>query len=83
MHIPLLKKLATNTDLNPSIFTARTFRKSGIMAGIRAGVEPDAIFRLGGWHSSEMFFRHYVVQHIPKTFTDIIFDISDRDDSYN
>jgi len=43
------------------------------MAGIHARVEPDAIFCLGGWHSEETFYCHYIVQAIPCTYTYLIF----------
>jgi len=49
------------------------------MAGIHAGVEPDAIFCLGGWQSVETFYHHYVVQAIPRTYTDLIFDVNESD----
>jgi len=49
------------------------------MAGIHAGVEPDAIFCLGGWQSAETFYHHYVVQAIPHTYTDLIFDVNESD----
>jgi len=75
----ILKELATNAGLDPAIFTGKTFRKSGIMAGIHDGVEPDAIFRLGGWRSMETFYRHYVVQAIPRTYTNLIFDVNEAD----
>jgi len=75
----ILKELATNTGLDLTIFTAKTFRKSGIMAGIDAGVEPDAIFRLGGWQSAETFYHHYIVQAIPHTYTNLIFNIDESD----
>ena len=75
----ILKNLAADANLDAAIFTAKTFRKSGVMAGIRAGVEPDAIFRLGGWRSAETFYRHYVVQAIPRAYTDLIFDIQESD----
>jgi len=75
----ILKELATNAGLDPAKFTAKTFCKSGIMAGIDAGVEPDAIFRLGGWQSAETFYHHYVVQAIPRTYTDLIFDVNESD----
>jgi len=48
-------QLATDAGLDPAIFTAKTFRKSGIMAGIDAGVA------------------------IPRTYTDLIFDINESD----
>jgi len=70
---------AANADLDPAIFTAKTFRKSGVMSGIHAGVEPDAIFCLGGWQSTETFYHHYIVQAIPCTYTDLIFDIYKAD----
>jgi len=54
----ILKELATDAGLDPAIFTTKTFRKSGIMAGIHARVEPDAIFRLGRWQSTETFYHH-------------------------
>jgi len=78
----ILKELATNAGLDPAIFTAKTFRKSGIMAGIHAGVEPDAIFRLGGWRSTETFYCHYVVQAIPRTYTDLIFNVDEADTNH-
>jgi hypothetical protein len=49
------------------------------MAGIQAGVNPDAIFRLGGWRSAETFYKHYVVQNVPRTYTNVIFDIDESD----
>jgi len=78
----ILKELAADADLDPAIFTAKTFRKSGVMAGIHAGVEPDAIFCLGGWQSVETFYCHYVVQAIPCTYTDLIFDINEADTNH-
>jgi len=75
----ILKELATDAGLDPAIFTPKTFRKSGIMAGIHAGVEPDAIFCLGRWQSAETFYRHYVVQAIPHTYTDLIFEVNEAD----
>jgi len=78
----ILKELATDAGLDPAIFTAKTFRKSGIMSGIHAGVEPDAIFGLGGWRSTETFYRHYVVQAIPRTYTDLIFDVDKADTNH-
>jgi hypothetical protein len=75
----ILKELATDAGLDPAVFTAKTFRKSGVMAGIHAGVEPDAIFRLGGWRSAETFYRHYVVQAVPRAYTDLIFDVDEAD----
>jgi len=78
----ILKELAANTDLDPAIFTAKTFHKSRVMAGIHAGVEPDAIFCLGGWQSLETFYHHYIVQAIPCTYTDLIFDINKADTNH-
>jgi len=78
----ILKELATNAGLDLAIFTAKTFRKSGIMAGINAGVEPDAIFCLGRWQSTEMFYRHYIVQAILRTYTDLIFDVDESDTNH-
>jgi len=78
----ILKELATDAGLDPAIFTAKTFCKSGIMAGIHSGVEPDAIFRLGGWWSAEMFYHHYVVQAILCTYTDLIFDVDKADTNH-
>jgi len=75
----ILKELAAKADLDPAVFTAKTFRKSGVMAGIHAGVEPDAIFRLGGWQSAETFYCHYIVQAIPHTYTNLIFNIDEAD----
>jgi len=51
----ILKELATYAGLDPAIFTAKTFCKSGIMAGIDAGVA------------------------IPRTYTNLIFDINESD----
>jgi hypothetical protein len=76
----ILKGVARAAKLDTSVFTARTFRKSGIMAGINAGVEPDAIFRLGGWRDPDTFWRHYVVREIPSSFTDILFDAANPSD---
>jgi len=78
----ILKELATNAGLDPAIFTTKTFCKSGIMAGIHAGVEPDAIFCLSGWQSAETFYRHYVVQAIPCTYTDLIFNVDKADTNH-
>jgi len=78
----ILKELAADADLDPAIFTAKTFRKSGVMAEIHAGVEPDAIFHLGGWQSVETFYHHYVVQAIPRTYTNLIFDVDKADTNH-
>jgi len=78
----ILKELAANADLTPAIFTAKTFHKSGVMAGIHAGVEPDAIFRLGGWQSVETFYHHYIVQAIPCTNTNLIFNFNKADTNH-
>jgi len=78
----ILKELATNAGLDPAIFTAKTFRKSGIMAGIHAGVEPDAIFHLGVWQSAETFYHHYIVQAILRTYTNLIFDVNEADTNH-
>jgi len=78
----ILKELATDTGLDPAIFTTKTFRKSGIMAGIHAGVEPDAIFCLGGWQSAETFYCHYIVQAIPRTYSNLIFDVNKADTNH-
>lgn len=78
----ILKGVAREADLDTAAFTAKTFRKSGIMAGIRAGVEPDALFRLGGWRDPNTFWRHYVVRQVPSSYSDILFNVdSDRDDA--
>jgi len=78
----ILKEIAANADLDPAVFTAKTFSKSGVMAGIHAGVEPDATFCLGGWQSLETFYHHYVVQAIPRTYTNLIFDINEADTNH-
>jgi len=78
----ILKELATNAGLDPAIFTAKTFRKSRVMAGIHAGVEPDAIFRLGRWQSAETFYHHYVVKAIPRTYTNLIFNVDKADTNH-
>jgi len=75
----ILKELAADTDLDLEVFTTKTLCKSGVMAGIHARVEPDTIFRLGGWQSGETFYHHYVVQAIPFTYTNIIFDVDKAD----
>jgi len=74
----ILKELAADADLDPAVFTA----KSGFIVGIQAGVEPDAIFHLGGWQSAETFYHHYVVQAIPRTYTNLIFDINKADTNH-
>jgi len=75
----ILKELATDSGLDPAIFTAKTFHKSGIMAGIHARVEPDAIFHLGGWQIAETFYHQHVVQAIPRTYTNLIFNVDKAD----
>jgi len=78
----ILKELAANADLDPAVFTAKTFGKSRVMAGIHAGVEPDAIFHLGGWQSTETFYHHNVVQAIPRTYTNLIFNVDEADTNH-
>jgi hypothetical protein len=51
-----------------------TFRKLGVMAGLHAGIKPNAIFRLGGWRSAETFWSHYMVRQVPHSYTDLLFD---------
>jgi hypothetical protein len=76
----ILKGIARTAGLDTAVFTARTFRKSGVMAGINAGVDADAIFRLGGWRDPATFHRHYVMTEIPNTYTDILFDLDEQED---
>jgi len=76
------QELAADADLDPAVFTTKTFRKSGVMAGIHTGVEPDAIFCLGGWRSTETFYHHYIVQAIPCTYTNLIFDVKEADTNH-
>lgn len=45
----ILKGIAKAAGLDTTIFMAHTFCKSGIMVGIRTGIELDALFHLGGW----------------------------------
>jgi len=78
----ILKELAADADLDPAVFTAKTFHKSRVMAGIHAGVEPDAIFHLGGWCNAETFYCHYIVQAIPHTYTNLIFDVDKADTNH-
>jgi len=78
----ILKELAVDADLDPAVFTAKTFCKSRVMAGIHARVEPDAIFCLGGWLSTETFYHHYIVQAILCTYTDLIFDVNKADTNH-
>lgn len=73
--------MACNVKLDPSTFTARTFCKLGVMAGIKAGIEPDALFRLGGWRDPNTFWWHYIVRQIPSSYTDILFEVADNSDS--
>ena len=77
----ILKGVARTAGLDPTIFTARTFRKSGVMAAINTGIDSDAIFRLGGWRDPATFHRHYVVTEIPSSFSDILFDVDDQQDA--
>lgn len=72
----ILKGVAQAAGLDTRVFTARTFRKSGVMAGINADVNPDAIFRLGGWRDPNTFWGHYVTRTIPNTYTDLLFDVT-------
>jgi len=78
----ILKELAANADLDPEVFTAKTFHKSGVMAGIHAGVEPDAIFCLSGWQRVETFYQHNIVQAIPCTYTNLIFNVDEADTNH-
>jgi hypothetical protein len=46
------------------------------MAGLTAGIQLDAIMKLGGWASAETFWHHYVLCMIPESYTDLIFDVA-------
>jgi hypothetical protein len=71
----ILKTVTGSAGLNPTIYTTQTFQKSGMMASIHTGIKPDTIFHLGRWHDPNTFWKHYVVQEIPSTFTNILFNI--------
>ncbi len=46
------------------------------MAGIKAGIKPDTLFCLSGWHNPNTFWKHYIIHNIPSSFTDLIFNIN-------
>ncbi len=75
----ILKNVVKEAGLDPGVFTAKTFRKTGIMSGIDAGVQPDAIFRLGGWSSAETFWHHYVTRTVPPSYTNLLFDVEESE----
>jgi hypothetical protein len=56
------------------VFTANTFHKSGIMAGLAADVQPNTILKLGGWASSKTFWHHYITRSVPESYTNLIFN---------
>jgi len=62
--------------LDPNIFTAKTFQKSGIMASLHTSIKPNTIFHLGGWHSTETFWSHYMVHQVPHSYTNLLFNTS-------
>ena len=72
-----MRDLVAEAGLDVKAFTPKTFRKSGIMARLNAGVHPDAILKLGGWSSAESFWHHYIQHMVPDSYTDLIFDIGD------
>ncbi len=72
----ILREVATEAGLDVRVLTPKSFRKSGVMAGLAAGIQPDAIMKLGGWASAETFWHHYVSRAIPESYTDLIFDVA-------
>jgi hypothetical protein len=62
--------------LDITIFTLKTFCKMGVWTGLDAGIQLDAILKLGRWVSAEMFWHHYVSRSIPNNYTNLIFDIN-------
>jgi len=71
----ILLDMAVEAGLDPAIFTHKSFRKTGVRTGLDAGVQPDAILKLGGWASAETFWHHYVARSVPPAYTDLIFDV--------
>jgi hypothetical protein len=71
----ILWDTAREAGLDVAVFTPKTFRKTGVRAGLDSGIQPDAILKLGGWASAETFWHHYVSRSIPDNYTDLIFDI--------
>jgi hypothetical protein len=73
--VTILRDTAREAGLDVAIFTPKTFRKMGVRTGLNAGIQLDAILKLGGWASAETFWHHYVSCSIPNNYTDLIFDI--------
>ena len=71
----ILQEMATEASLDMSIFTPKTFRKTGVQRGVNTSVQLDAILKLGSWASMDMFWNHYIAQMVPPTYSNIIFNI--------
>jgi hypothetical protein len=72
----ILHKVATKAGLNVQVLTPKSFHKSGIMAGLATGIQPDAIMKLGSWASAKTFWHHYVSCTIPESYTNLIFNMA-------
>jgi hypothetical protein len=72
----ILRKVATKAGLNIQVLTPKSFCKSGVMASLAVGIQPDTIMKLGGWASAETFWHHYVSCTIPESYTNLIFNVA-------
>ncbi len=71
----ILREVASEAGLDPTVFTPKTFWKTSVRTGLDTGVQPNAILKLGGWASAETFWHHYISQSVPPAYSDLIFNI--------
>lgn len=56
----ILKSVIKDAGMDTSVITARCFRSGGATSGIKEGVQPDQLMKIGRWKSSDVFYNNYV-----------------------
>ena len=66
----ILERAIVLVGLGSQGFSAKNFRPSGATSAVKAGMDPDAIMKVGRWKSRETFMTHYVHAKPISSFTD-------------
>jgi hypothetical protein len=76
----ILKMVIKEAGMDSSVITARSFRSGGATSGIKNGVMPDQLMKIGRWKSTDVFYNHYVAARTSQDTTDRILGTLDSSD---
>ena len=66
----ILKSVIEEAGLDSSVITACSFRSGGATSGIKNGVNPDQLIKIGRWKTPGVFYNRYVAARPDKDTTD-------------